>query len=233
MMIDRRRLDAIHGLRASDVRLGEILAAATPPAAMGAAPVAPARGTMHLVPNYEVTRGGIRREVGAHWQEACALLVMNAQAAARCSRRGADVVLPFNAGHIGIAAHYRALVEWRASGGMKCASLEAGRSGSGGSGLFIDTYLDRGAEIAVMQDRIGRGIALSPRYAMDRGNGRKVLSVRSLVDAVVLSGSDLTAILRRYGWQANGVNRKALRSALCAALDRMQGYPEGQPQNTD
>lgn len=233
MMIDTRRLGAWSSLLASEQRVADLLEAATPPAEMAAAPVAPARGAMHLVPNYEVTKGGIRREVGAHWQQACVLIAMNAKAAARAERQGVAAVLPFDAGHIGMAAHYRALVEWRSAGGMKCASLEAGRSGSGGSGLFIDTYLEIGAEVEELHRRIGDDVALSPRYAMDRGNGRKVLTARALVDAVVLSGSDLSSVLRQHGWQANGVNRKALRASLRGALDRMQGYREKAPQNTD
>lgn len=205
-------------------RCAAVLMRATPPEPMGAAPVAPARGVMQLVPNYEVTRGGIRREAGAHWQSACALAAMNAQAVARAERRGIDPVLPFTQGQINVAAEYRALVEWREGSAMKCASLEAGRSGGGGAGLFIDSFMDKGRALAELQGRIGNGAALSPRYAMDRGNGRKLVSVRAVVDLVVISGADLTAVLRRYGWQANGVNRKALRSHLCAALDRMQGY---------
>jgi hypothetical protein len=43
---------------------------------------------------------------------------------------------------------------------------------------------------------------------------------------VVVGGQDLSAVLVRFGWQADGKNRKALRLALVGALDRMQGYKE-------
>lgn len=227
--------DGLGGARISAEarRVQALIDRATPPEAMAAAPVAPARGVMQLVANVEATRGGLRRVDGAHWQAACALAAMNAQAQARAERRGVDAVLPFGAGQIAVAAEYRALVEWREGSALKCASLEAGRAGGGGAGLFIDSFIDRGAALARLRVRIGDGLALSPRYAMDRGNGRKVLSVRALVDLVALSGADLTAVLRRYGWQADGKHRKLLRGVLCAALDRMQGYADAGPQNLD
>lgn len=209
---------------AADRRVSEAVHRATPPEAMASAPVAPARGAMQLVPNWEVTRGGIRREAGAHWRVACALVSMNERARMRAEARSLDLVLPFTASQIAIADDYRTITEWRDGSGLKCASIEAVRGGSGGSGLFIDTFVERGRWLQRLHARIGTDAALSPRYAMDRGNARKVIGVRLLVDAVILEGLDLSAILKRQGWQANGVNRKALKSCLCSALDRMQGY---------
>ncbi|NEX45196.1 hypothetical protein [Pseudotabrizicola algicola] len=209
---------------AADRRVAEAVRRATPPEAMASAPVAPARGTMQLVPNWEVTRGGIKREAGAHWRVACALVSMNERARLRAEARGVDLVLPFSSSQIAIADDYRAITEWRDGSGLKCASIEAVRGGSGGSGLFIDTFVERGRWLRRLHARIGTDAALSPRYAMDRGNARKVIWVRGLVDAVILEGQDLSAILKRHGWQADGKNRNALKSCLCSALDRMQGY---------
>ena len=59
----------------------------------------------------------------------------------------------------------------------------------------------------------------------DRGS-RAGITDRRLVDMVCLGGEDLTAVLRAHGWFEDGKNRKALRLALCAVLDRMQGYRE-------
>ncbi|MDN5789115.1 MAG: hypothetical protein L0H65_19100, partial [Pseudorhodobacter sp.] len=47
---------------------------------------------------------------------------------------------------------------------------------------------------------------------------------RRLVDMVCLGGLDVTGVLRAHGWSAFGEHRDVLRRALCAALDRMQGY---------
>ena len=219
-------------LARTDMRVASMVAGAVPPSAMGAAPVAPARGAMQLVPNYEATAGGMRRLESSHWRAVCALGAMNAQAAARADRRGVDGVVPFSAGQVSIAAIYRALVEWREGSAMRCGGLEAGRGGSG-SGVFIDRFIEEGARLADFHQAIGEGFALRPRRSMDRGNARKPLSDRALVDAVVIDGRDLSAVLRRFGWEADGKNRKLLRVALCEALDRMQGYRVFRTQNMD
>lgn len=211
-------------LAASDRRRAQMLADATPPEAMAAAPVAPARGTMQLVRNWQATPGGMRREVGAHWRVACALVAMNGQATARAERRDVAVILPFTESQIAVADDYRTITEWRDGSGLKCASVEAVGRASGGSGLFIDTFVERGRWLATLHARIGDGFALSPRYAMDRSNARRAISDRVLVDSVVLGGMDLSAVLKRHQWQADGKNRKALKLSLCNALDRMQGY---------
>jgi hypothetical protein len=212
-------------LAASDLRRAQMLAAAVPPEAMAAAPVAPARGTMQLVPNWDVTRGGIRREAGAHWRAACALVAMNARAVARAEARGVVLgELPFTVSQIAIAETYRGLVEWRAGSGIKCASVEAGRGGSAGSGLFIDTFIEQGERLARLQAAIGEGAVMSPRRQMDRGNGRRVIMARDLVHQVIERGRDLSWVLRHYGWAANGVHRKELLAGLRGILDRMQGY---------
>jgi hypothetical protein len=213
-------------IAAADRRVQQVVDRAVPPAAMASAPIAPARGTMQLVTNYEATPGGIRRTSGAHWRAACVLEAMNARAAHRAEARGVAVLLPFGPGQIAMAGIYRGLVEWRDGAGVKCSSLEAGRGG-GGSGLFIDAFIDQGAALSRLHDLIGTGVALRPWGAMDRDNARRAVTARALVDWVVCEGLDLTAVLRRAGWAANGINRKAVRVALCAALDRMQGYRDG------
>lgn len=207
--------------------VADLLAASTPPAGMAAAPVAPARGPMQMRDNWVVEAGGTRRLDGAHWRDMCQLEVMVAQAAQRHAARGGDeaFVPPFTPGQIAVARSYRDLVEWREGSAMKCSSLEAGR-GSGGdrSGLFIDTFIGHGEWLGQLRQRIGADIILTVRRNMDRGNARRAISARIAVDAVVLQGLDLSAILTRHGWAADGKNRKALRLGICDALDRMQGY---------
>lgn len=221
-------------VNAEDQRLAEVIELATPPAEMGAAPVAPARGAMCLEANWIVGLGGTRRRDGAHWREVCPLEAMVVQAARRHASRETDApfVPPFTSGQIAVAAYYRALVEWREGSAMKCTSLEAGRSGGGSGGLFIDTYVERGVALARLQDRIGSVVIMDVRRNMDRGNARRAIHARQAVDSVVLAGKDLTAVLAAHGWAtkgdggwaAQGKHRKELRKGIAAALDRMQGY---------
>jgi hypothetical protein len=198
---------------------------ATPPPGMRAAPVAPARGPQALIPSFTVTAGGMRRIEGVHWRALSPLAAAVAQARMRHEARKIEsaFVPPYSPAQVAMAELYAALVEWRDGSAMKCASLEAGREG-GGSGHFIDSFMDRGRQLAELQARIGDGVAMDIRRHMDRGNTRSRITVRAAVDMACLAGVDLTEVLRRFGWEPDGKNRKALRAAICGALDRMQGY---------
>jgi hypothetical protein len=211
-------------LQAEARALDQIRAAAIPPGEMSEAASAPARGFMRLVPEYELSPGGTRRRVSAHWAAACMLTVMNTVARRRHAdrQRDGDAVVPFSAAHIETAGKYRALVEWREGSCIKGQSFDSTRAG-GGDG-FLDRYIDKGDALARVWDAIGHDVALSPRRHMDRGNARKVISVRAVVDKAVLVGIPLGAILTSYGWQDNGQNRKAIRLVLCQALDRMRDH---------
>ena len=86
--------------------------------------------------------------------------------------------------------------------------------------LAIDAALDK------MHRQIGTGVAMSVRRVRpsQRGEGRaKNIPNRALVDAVCLGQQTLGAVLKEWGWCNDGHHRKALRAALVAALDRMQG----------
>ena len=208
-------------------RIEAIKAQAAPPPAMSAAPLAPARGPQQLVPSFSVTAGGMRRIEGAHWQGLSPLAAAVAQARLRHEGRGTDApfVPPFNPAQVAVAEDYAALVEWREGSPLRCASLEAGRSGGGGSGLFIDSYIDQGDWLAELRRRIGDGVAMDVRRHMDRGNTRRGIKVRTAVDLLCLQGVAVKAILKRFGWVGNMRECKDLRLAICGALDRMQGYP--------
>lgn len=198
---------------------------ATPPDAMRAAPIAPARGPQAQVPNFTVTAGGMRRADGVHWRALSPLASAVAQARRRHETRKIDspFVPPYSPAQVAMAELYAALVEWRDGSAMKCSSLEAGREG-GGSGHFIDSFMDRGRQLAELQVRIGDGVAMDVRRHMDRGNTRSRITVRAAVDMACLAGVDLTEVLRRFGWSEKGEHRQQLRIAICGALDRMQGY---------
>lgn len=210
-------------------RVAGILSAATPPAAMHAAPVAPARGPMALVDDYTLTRGGIQLKVGAHWVAMGPIGEMIGKAlVAHNKAKGGDApfVPPFTHQHVQIANEYIGLTEARAAAGVKCASAEAGREGGSGGG-FIDAYMDAGARLAAFHARIGAVVVMDVRRHMDRDNARYSITARALVDMVCLQGRDLSAVLRANGWSPKGVARDALRKGLCAALDRMLGVGRG------
>lgn len=209
-------------------RVRQILDDATPPVLMREAPVAPARGPQQLVPNFTVTGGGMRRVDGGHWQGLSPLAAAVAQARLRHEARKPDApfVPPFNPAQVAVAEDYAALVEWREGSALRCASLEGGRSGGGGAGLFIDSYIDQGRWLAELRHRIGDGVAMSVRRNMDRGNARRAIKVRVAVDLLCLEGVAIKAILRRFGWVGNMQECGDLRSAICGALDRMQGYAD-------
>lgn len=200
---------------------------AAPHPSMGPVPVAPARGPVRIETAWEVMPGGTRRRTGTRGVEMCQLEVMVAQAAQRHAARDPDAHFepPFTSTQIAVARDYRTLVEWREGSALRCASLEAGRNtGSSGGGLYIDAFIQQGRWLAELQARIGDGVAFDIRRHMDRGNTRRRITVRAAVDMVVVGGQDLSAVLVRFGWQADGKNRKALRTQLVGALDRMQGY---------
>lgn len=212
-------------VKAEDAAVRQMLDRAVPPAAVPDAPIAPAQGPRAVVSSFAVTRGGIRRAEGAHLRVMSPLEIMVAQAWQRHKARGGEAafVPPFTPGQIAMANDYAALVEWRGGSGVRCASLEAGRGGSG-SGVFIDRFIDQGAWLAELRARCGDGVAMSPRRHMDRGNARRVITVRSAVDDLALGGLAVKAILRGAGWVGNMRECGELRRAICAALDRMQGY---------
>ena len=215
------------GLDAERRRCDDILARATPPEDMRAAPVAPARGTMALQPNWTVLPGGTRKRDGSHWVAAGPLSVMLEQARMRHEAKGGDedtFTAPFTPGQIAVSEDYRALVERHEAGLCKGSSMEAGRSGSGSSGLAIDSYIDGSRWLAELRRRIGSGSTMQVRRHLDRDNARRAIPVRSLVDMVLVQGQTLSDVLRSYGWAKTTLHLRMVRGELCAALDRMQGY---------
>jgi hypothetical protein len=208
-------------------RIAAIKARATPPEAMAAAPVAPAAGPKALVPEYEIAVGGLRRRVSAHWREADVFDQMEQDALRAHAKREEEAafVAPFTPGQVDIARHYLVLTERHSAGGMRCASLEAGRGGSGGD--FMTAFIKEGDVLRALPAAIGPGVGMAVRRvrpSMRGGAGAGIIPDRTLVDAVCLGQQDLSTVLKRAGWSIKGEHRKALRMALAAALDRMQGY---------
>ncbi len=212
------------GLKAEAVRVAAVKAQATPPADVGPVPVAPARGAQRIVTDYVALPGGMRRAVGRRLEAADVFDRMTAQAQRRHGDSEAPFVAPFSHGQIAIARHYRALVERHDAGGVRCSQIESGRAGGSG-GEFMDAYLAVGSEIARLRARIGAGAAQAVRRVRPSDRGSVVtVSDRVLVDMVCLQDRTLDAVLVAHGWAVKGAHRQALRVALAAALDRMQGY---------
>ena len=151
---------------------------------------------------------------------------------------------PFSKGQVGMAREYAALTERVSASGVKCSALET-TMGSGGScagdreaAIFRDFQ-----RLRVLHRRIGSGLAKEVRRVrpskcraryeksiFDDGlrvsvaNKRRAIYVRAVVDDVCLGGKTLTEVLRSHCWGVDAKARDGLRRALCAALDRMQGY---------
>lgn len=222
-------------MRADDLMVKARTIWATPPEVMAAAPVAPARGCMRLVEGIEAVGLDAARvgwdvpvaSVGVRWEAQCQLQIMVEQARrAHVKRVGSmdGFVAPFTPAQIQMGQRYATLIENHASGGMKCTSF--GSTGGGGQGAdFMDLFVAEGREIDMIRQRIGTGQAMVVRRVRpsDRGT-KKGITDRRLVDMVCLGGADLTAVLERHGWAAKGTARDALKAALAAVLDRMQGY---------
>ncbi len=136
-------------------------------------------------------------------------------------RAGKDALPPFSFDQIEAGRAYAKLAERVAAAGVQCSSIEAQARGSGG-GSWIDAVLHDSRRLDVMRSKVGADLVLEPRgAAAHRDRGRRAITVRDLVDAVCLEGRTLSGVLARFGWGRNTRNVKALRDALCAALDRL------------
>lgn len=207
-------------LDAEASRCTALRAGAVPPAACGPdMPAAIARGTIEAFTPMRMVRGSSERQVPDGW------LGRDAARARDVFDRIGDGLTH---GQIAMAREYREMTERHAAGSLRCSSLEAGRAGGGDAGGFIDAFLDVGARLRGLHRRIGDGVALEVRRVRpsDRG-ARRAVRDRVLVDMVCLGDRTLDAVLGAHGWAVKGDARAALRVALAAALDRMQGYGQG------
>ncbi len=209
-------------------RVEAIKRASVPPAAMRAAPDAPARGVMMLVPNYEILPGGTRRQDGARWLQPMVLDVENLRSVEAARKRDADVPRTkaevFTPGQIAMAARYRDLVEWIAAAGFKCSRLERGVGGRA-SNDYMETYGTRTSELVALRSAIGDGVILEVTRRNRgelRDRARKPLTVRAAVDGMILDGLTLSRVITRHGWAAKWDVRRQVRDAIRGALNRMQ-----------
>lgn len=147
---------------------------------------------------------------------------MQAQASKKKSR------IPLTASQIETARTYARTVERHAAGAVRCSSIE-GRGGGTGGGPdgFTDARLASSRRIDLWHRRIGDGQAMAVKRVRKMARPGKVqritITARQLVDAVCIEDMEISKVLRRYGWPANGRNVHACCVALGAILDRMSG----------
>lgn len=151
------------------------------------------------------------------------------------TRRGGTS--PFTVSQVSAGREYRDLHERLQSAGIKCSSAFDTASGGLGSKDFMDVYLADSWRMGWFHKAIGDGVAKDTRGKLRTrsgkrtrvtnvdlaGFGKKIITVRALVDCVCIFEQPLSAVLDGHGWAATGKNRKTLSAALRAALTRMQG----------
>lgn len=230
-------------------RRAAMIASATPPEICGPdMPISPARGAFAVFQPRRLASasGGMSVADGyrgtgedrPRWalRDADVFDRMEADARRRHERSSepdAPFVPPLSPGQVAMGRLYRDLVEDHDGKGMKCGSLEGSRGG-GGSGAFIDTFVAQGIAIEKIRARIGHGVAMEVRRVRPsrRGSAAKgIIMDRALVDMVCLGDKSLSDVLAGHGWAKQTKHLASLRAALCAALDRMQGYRERRMQN--
>lgn len=197
---------------------------------------------------------GYQLRDGARVADAFDLMTLNSRRAhdrkCREARRKGEAepvfVPPFTIGQVEIGREYAALAERCASAGVKCASLEALRQASSGGGDREEAILMDFRRLRYFERRIGGGLAkavrrLRPGKAKTKAEAeakrdlverqRRAIFDQALVDSVCIGGMCLTDVLKAHGWGNNMASRAALRTALRAALDRMQGFDLARPQD--
>jgi hypothetical protein len=194
-----------------------------------AIPVSPARGPVRVFDIMQSYPKGqdetVLKPAGYLGRKSMQRLDVFGRMAAQSARKGGDAMLSDS--QISIGRLYRTLVEDREAGAVRCASLEAGRGGGGGTREgFTDHRLDMSQRIDRLQARIGSGCSMAIRRIRPSKRGgiaRSNISDRTLVDSVCLYDLDLSAVLRGSGWAVYGDTVTAACSALAGALDRMIG----------
>lgn len=152
----------------------------------------------------------------------------------QATRRGGDA--PFTAAQVGAARDYRDLHEAVQSAGVKCSSTFDDKVRGQGRVDFMDAYIRDSERLGLFVRAIGDGVAKDTKRKVPviegavkvgdvqlRQIGRRLITVRRLVDDVCIGERALSDVLVAHCWRSTGKNRMALRAALCAALGRMQG----------
>lgn len=210
----------------ADRRAQELLARAAVPEACGPEiPVAPARAGLVVEDRWEMVPGSTeRRRVAGHaGRKGARVGDAFDRMAEACARRKAGE--PFTPGQVSAGRDYAALVERLSASGVRCSSLEAVAQAGAGGGSFIDAVVQDARRLASLRRRIGGGVAIEVRRVRPSRRGtRRAIPDLVLVEMVCCGGLSLSQVLDRHAWSVSGDNLRAVRLALAAALDRMQGW---------
>ncbi len=214
-------------VRTEAQRLAAIVAAGAVPEECGDdIAAAPARGPLvafDLEQAYPRGDGGVEYKVAGYKgrrSARCEDVFDRLEAQARRRKR------PFglSPAQVQMARAYRDLVEWYASAGVKCSSVEA--VGGRGDGSFMDVLIAAGRRLELWRRRIG-GVAMEVRRVRP-GSGRRLITRRDLVDLVACGDRTIADVLVAHGWAASpakvdGRQAKDLTVALAGSLDLMIG----------
>ncbi|WP_145399604.1 hypothetical protein [Paracoccus sulfuroxidans] len=139
--------------------------------------------------------------------------------------------MPLTPGQVAMGRRYRDLVEILDAGGCKLSSLDSS-SGSADGGNWMDRRLEVSGELAQLRRRIGgqdalivRRVRPSKRAVLAAGEDTRCkFSNLDVVHLVCVDDYSAGDVLRRFRWQDNGRNKKAIMEALSGSLARMIGY---------
>ena len=153
-------------LKAAADRIEAVKAQGYVPEVCGdAIPEAPARGAIRVFQPMSLFPDGkddwVARPSGYRGRSAMQRADVFDVMAAKAASNGKPP--PFTRDQVAAGRYYRDLVERHACAGVRCSSVEALRSGGGGSGSFIDAVLRDREEIERIRRRIGSGIAMAIR----------------------------------------------------------------------
>jgi hypothetical protein len=235
------RVAGADALRLSAQHVEQVKAAAMPSWQCGPElPVAPARGPLRTFEPFEIMPGSaanegefIARRTGYKGRTGAAVRDAFDLMSEQVRRARKDAPLPFTSTQVQMGRDYAALVERLEASGMRGSSGEvlAGRSGGGG-GDWIEAVIRDRRSLRAIERRIGDGWAIAPRrIAPHADRPRLAIRVRAVVDMVCLGGKTIEGVLAHHGWSRSPANKDQVRAALAAALDRMMGYRDAQPQN--
>ncbi len=215
-------------LEAETARLQAMKTAATAPEVCGPAlTIAPARGAVRVfTPVGHTPKGADKWEAtpsGFAGRAVTATMDVFDKMLALADRQGRPA--PLTHGQISAGRHYCDLVHRHDASGLSLSGFDATTRGGSDRGVS-EAQLTDAREIAALRRRIGTGTAMAVRRIRPsaRGEAARLISDRELVDMVVLGGCALASVLARHGWSKKTDHLGALRVALAAALDRMQGY---------
>lgn len=230
-MAKRNTAAALTRLKAEADRIDQMKLRSTRPDGCGSeiVDISPARGPVRRFQPREVVMteaGHVRVTRAGHngndaLRRGDAFDVMQEKARGRAGRDADEL---FTAGQVSAGRDYAALYERCAAAGVKCSSVEA-LGGGGGQGSFIDAVIRDSRRLAYLDMAVGDEVVLSPRGVQAHADrGRKIMRSTDLIRGVCIEGLTISQMLHRFGWPRGTATVNKTKAALCAALDRMQGF---------